>query len=30
VRRGAEFGIPTPANRMLHTLVRLAEARSVL
>lgn len=30
VRKGAEFGIPTPANRMLHTLVRLAEARSVL
>ena len=27
VRTGAALGIPTPANRMLHTLVKLAEAR---
>ena len=27
VRRGAELGVPTPANRVLHTLVKLAEAR---
>ncbi|MDP4021354.1 ketopantoate reductase family protein [Methylobacterium sp. NEAU 140] len=26
VRRGAAHGIPTPVNRLLHTLVRLAEA----
>ena len=25
VRAGAALGIPTPANRMLHTLVKLAE-----
>ena len=25
VRKGAELGVPTPANRMLHTLVKLAE-----
>lgn len=25
VRMGAERGVPTPANRMLHTLVKLAE-----
>ena len=25
VRKGAALGIPTPANRMLHTLVKLAE-----
>ncbi|WP_091717558.1 ketopantoate reductase family protein [Methylobacterium phyllostachyos] len=30
VRKGAELGIPVPANRMLHTLVRLAEAQSVV
>ena len=28
VRKGGELGIPTPANRMLHTLVKLAEAQS--
>ena len=28
VRRGAASGIPTPANRMLHTLVKLVEGRS--
>jgi 2-dehydropantoate 2-reductase len=27
VRQGAALGIPTPANRMLHTLVKLAERR---
>ncbi len=27
VRMGAALGIPTPANRMLHMLVKLAEAR---
>ena len=27
VRRGEALGIPTPANRMLHTLVRLLEKR---
>jgi 2-dehydropantoate 2-reductase len=27
VRMGAALGIPTPANRMLHTLVKLAEAQ---
>ncbi|KAB1074102.1 ketopantoate reductase family protein [Methylobacterium planeticum] len=27
LRRGVELGIPTPANRVLHTLVKLAEAR---
>ena len=27
VRKGAALGIPTPANRMLHTLVKLAERR---
>jgi 2-dehydropantoate 2-reductase len=27
VHRGAALGIPTPANRMLHTLVKLAERR---
>ena len=26
VRRGLALGIPTPANRLLHTLVKLAEA----
>ena len=26
IRRGAELGIPTPANRVLHTLVKAAEA----
>ena len=25
VRKGAALGIPTPANRLLHTLVKLAE-----
>ena len=25
VRKGAALGVPTPANRMLHTLVKLAE-----
>jgi 2-dehydropantoate 2-reductase len=28
VRKGAALGIPTPANRMLHTLVKLAEQRA--
>lgn len=28
VRRGEALGIPTPANRLLHTLVRLLEVRS--
>ncbi|MCJ2049745.1 ketopantoate reductase family protein [Methylobacterium sp. J-070] len=28
VRRGAALGIPTPANRMLHTLVKLVEGRA--
>jgi 2-dehydropantoate 2-reductase len=28
VRTGAALGIPTPANRMLHTLVKLAEAQA--
>ena len=27
VRKGTALGIPTPANRMLHTLVKLAERR---
>ena len=27
VRRGAAHGVPTPANRVLHTLVRLIEAK---
>jgi 2-dehydropantoate 2-reductase len=27
VRRGAALGVPTPANRMLHTLVKLVEGR---
>lgn len=27
VRRGTALGVPTPANRMLHTLVKLAERR---
>jgi 2-dehydropantoate 2-reductase len=27
VRKGAALGIPTPANRMLHTLVKLVERR---
>ena len=27
VRKGAALGIPTPANRMLHVLVKLAEQR---
>ncbi|MDN3546285.1 2-dehydropantoate 2-reductase [Kinneretia asaccharophila] len=27
LRRGEALGIPTPANRVLHTLVKLAEAR---
>lgn len=27
VRRGAALGIPTPANRVLHTLVKAAEAK---
>ncbi|GGI98530.1 ketopantoate reductase family protein [Neoroseomonas lacus] len=26
IRRGAELGIPTPANRVLHTLVKATEA----
>ena len=30
VRRGAEFGIPTPVNRTLHTLVKLAEQRALV
>jgi 2-dehydropantoate 2-reductase len=25
-RRGAELGVPTPANRTLHALVKLLEA----
>jgi len=28
VRKGAELGIPTPVNRVLHTMVRLAEAKA--
>jgi 2-dehydropantoate 2-reductase len=28
LRRGAALGIPTPANRMLHALVKLLEARA--
>jgi len=28
VRRGAERGVPTPVNRVLHTLVKLLEAKS--
>lgn len=28
VRRGAARGVPTPANRVLHTLVRLVEQKS--
>lgn len=28
VHRGAALGIPTPANRMLHTLVKLAERQN--
>lgn len=28
LRRGEALGVPTPANRVLHTLVRLIEARS--
>ena len=27
IRRGAARGIPTPANRVLHTLVKAAEAK---
>lgn len=27
VRKGAEFAIPTPANRTLHTMIKLLEAR---
>jgi len=27
VRRGAAHGIPTPVNRLLHALVKLAERR---
>ena len=27
VRKGKEFGIPTPANQVLHTMVKLAEAK---
>jgi len=26
LRRGQALGVPTPANRVLHTLVRLLEA----
>lgn len=29
LRKGVELGIPTPANRVLHTLVKLAEARVI-
>ena len=28
-RRGAELGVPTPVNRTLHALVKLAEAARV-
>jgi 2-dehydropantoate 2-reductase len=28
VRKGRELGIPTPTNRVLHTLVKLAEAKA--
>jgi 2-dehydropantoate 2-reductase len=27
VRKGAEFGIPTPANRVLHVMVKLVESK---
>ena len=29
VRRGEEFGVPVPANRLLHTLVKALESRAV-
>lgn len=28
VRQGAALGVPTPANRVLHTMVKLAESRA--
>jgi 2-dehydropantoate 2-reductase len=30
VRKGAELGISTPANRVLYTMVKLAERKSQL
>ena len=30
LRKGQEFGVATPVNRVLHTLVKLLEGRSQL
>lgn len=30
LRRGTEYGIPTPANRMLYTLVKMLEAKAAV